>query len=81
MPSKKSPRPRAEPGSLRDLQKELWHAVLCASRLLDSHDRNVRLRAVHGLSQVSRSYLKVLQVGDLEERILALEARAEKEKL
>lgn len=77
MPSQKPPRPRSEPGSLADAQKELWHALTTASRLLDAHDRDVRLRACHAVGQLTGSYAKLAQAVELEERVKQLEQRLE----
>jgi hypothetical protein len=74
---------KRKPGTLLDLQKLLWKALRTAEDLLDGattlaeagegHE-GVQLRAIHAISQASGQYAKLLEVGELEARIAALEA-------
>lgn len=64
---------RAPPGSLEDLRRELWHAVLTASKLLDEDDDTVRLKAVHAMTQAAGQYRALYETMDLQERVAALE--------
>lgn len=73
---KRRPR-RGKPGDLEALKRHLWAAVLEASALLDHHDAQVRLRAVHATAQAAAAYRAVYSDSDLEGRIAQLEARAE----
>jgi hypothetical protein len=64
-----------KPGSLEDLLKVLWTALSDAERLMyAADDPEVRLRCIHAISQVSGQYAKLLEIGELEARIAALEA-------
>jgi hypothetical protein len=56
----------------------MWWAILRAEEVLDTVEASpeLRLRAVHALSQVAGSYARLLETSDLEARLTALEARA-----
>jgi hypothetical protein len=57
----------------------LWRALLEAERvLLESDDDELSLKAVHAVSQASGQYLKLLEIGELEARVAALEVSAAK---
>jgi hypothetical protein len=47
--------------------------MLSLCGLLDAEDPDQCLRAVHAVSQASGQYIKLLEVGELEARIQALE--------
>jgi hypothetical protein len=64
-----------KPGDLRALQRMLWRALLEAERVfLESDNDELSLKAVHALSQASGQYAKLLEIGELEARVVALEA-------
>jgi hypothetical protein len=64
-----------KPGDLRALQRMLWRALLEAQEILDgAEEADMRLRAIHAISQASGQYGKLLEVGEFEARIAALEA-------
>jgi hypothetical protein len=66
---------RGKPGTLPEVQLILWHALKRAQGVLDeATDDEVTLRAVHAISQGSGQYAKLLEIGELEARIAALEA-------
>lgn len=75
---KRRPR-RSKPGDLAALKREIWAAVLAAGDLLEHHDPQTRLRAVHGVTQAGNVFRAVVESADLEARIRALEGRAEQE--
>lgn len=62
-------------GDLEDLRRIQWRAVKMAERV--AYDakatREEVLKASTRITQATRAYLKVLQVGELEERVKALE--------
>ena len=62
-------------GTVADLQLKLWRAMSAADDVLDDRaaDAALKLRALHALTQASSAYLKVLEVGELEARMAALE--------
>jgi len=65
-----------KPGHLADLQRVLWHAIIEAKWVLDqAEEPELRLRAIHALSQASGQYAKLLEIGELEARIAILEAK------
>ena len=68
---------RGKPGTLADAQAVLWRALQKAGELLDTEDPHLSLKAVHAVSQCAGSYAKVLEVGELEARLQALEAELE----
>ena len=68
-----------KPGNLTDVCKVLWTAIREAERLLyQSEDPEVTLRCVHALSQACGQYLRVLEVGEFESRLAAIEAELQK---
>jgi hypothetical protein len=66
-------------GTIADMQRELWRAVLCAKDvLLDaSGDPATTLKAVHAITSASTAYAKLVEVGELEARLAELEQRLE----
>ncbi len=75
MATQKRRKRRGKPGDLAALKKELWHAIVTAADLLDHDDAQVRLRAVHAVSQSSAAYRGVYETETLEQRLTELEAR------
>ena len=70
-------RRRHKAGDLADLRRMLWQALIEAKRvLLESSDAELTLRAVHAVSQAAGQYMKLLEIGELEARVAALEASA-----
>jgi precorrin isomerase len=69
---------RVRPGDLDALRRKLWRAILRAETLLDHKDAEIQLRAVHATSQAASAYRAVYADSELEARLTALEARAEK---
>jgi hypothetical protein len=69
--AKKRPR---QPGDLRQLQRVLWRALLEAEEILANADEpELTLRAVHAISQASGQYVKLLETGEFEARLAAIE--------
>jgi hypothetical protein len=67
-----------KPGDLRGLQRKLWGAILHCEDVLEAADTpELRLRAIHAMSQATGAYVRVLEVGELEARLTALEKRME----
>lgn len=62
-------------GDLEDLRRIQWRAVKMAERVAydPKATRDEVLKASTRITQATRAYLKVLQVGEYEERISALE--------
>jgi len=68
---------RGKPGDLPALLRVVWAALLEADAVLQStHGDNPELclKAVHAVSQCAGQYAKLLEIGELEARIAALEA-------
>ena len=65
---------REAPGTLEDARALLWKALQRAAELLSTEDPHLSLKAVHAVSQCAGSYAKVIEVGELEARLAALEA-------
>lgn len=65
-------------GSVEDLQAALWRAIDRLNESLKSKKGadvdDAALRRMHALCQLGGVYLKVVEVGELEARIAALEA-------
>lgn len=75
-----SKKEKSKPGSLDDLTHTLWKAInrldTCLEQLADTEgkaDTNELCRLVHCLSQSASVYARVLEVGELEARVQALE--------
>jgi hypothetical protein len=75
---------KVKPGTLLDLQKLLWKALRTAEAILDractqadgewERPEDLQLRAIHAIGQCAGQYSKLLEVGEFEARIAALEA-------
>ena len=74
---------RGKPGSIEDARALLWRALQRAGELLEaetvkedgssSPDNHTALRAIHAISQGAAAYARIVEVGELEARIAALE--------
>jgi hypothetical protein len=64
-----------KPGNLQDILKILWTAISDVEHLLYTagDDADLRLRCLHALSQSCGQYSKLLEIGELEARLSALE--------
>ncbi len=71
---------RVRAGGLEALKRKLWRALLTSENLLDSDDPQVRLRAVHALSQGAGVYRSIYETADLEGRLSALEEAAKRKR-
>lgn len=70
---------RRKAGDLEQLQKVLWSAIMSAeATLYGAVDAELVLKAVHAIAQASSQYAKLLEVGELEARLSALEERLER---
>ncbi|WP_293909881.1 hypothetical protein [Deinococcus sp.] len=71
---------RTQPGTLNDARALLWRALSRAGDLLDAEDAegqpdtHTALRAIHAISQGAAAYARIIEVGELEARLAALEA-------
>lgn len=70
-------RRREQPGTLEDARGLLWRALKRAGELLNSEDDALSLRAVHAISQGTAAYARIVEVGELEARIAALEGQSD----
>jgi hypothetical protein len=64
-------------GDLRALQHMLWHALIEAQAVLDQageDEPDLKLKAVHALSQAGGQYVRLLEMGEFEARLAAIEA-------
>jgi hypothetical protein len=69
---------RGKPGDLPQVQLILWYALKRAQGILETtDDEEPALRAIHCLSQVAGQYVKLLEVGEFEARLSALEQAKE----
>jgi len=74
---------RGKPGSIEDARALLWRALERAGELLEAEtvkedgstapDNHTALRAIHAISQGAAAYARIVEVGELEARIAALE--------
>lgn len=64
---------RGKPGTLEDARALLWRALSRAGDLLEEEDPALSLKAIHAISQGAAAYARIVEVGELEARIAALE--------
>jgi hypothetical protein len=72
---------RHKPGNLAELLRILWQALLEAEAVLavaSGNDADLTLKAVHAIVQASSGYAKLLEVGEFEGRLKALEDARER---
>lgn len=69
----KRARRRGKPGTLEDARALLWRALTRAGELLEAEDPAHALKAVHAVSQGAAAYARIVEIGELEARIKALE--------
>ena len=57
------------------MQRELWRAVLCARDVLQDpdSDTSATLKAVHAITSASTAYAKLVEIGEFEHRLEAIE--------
>ena len=70
-------RKKHRPGNLHDLLRVLWQALLEAQAVLEAADATqaeLKLKAVHAISQCAGQYHKMLETTELEARLAAVEA-------
>ena len=62
-------------GTLKDMQRVLWHTVGEVEALLDARppSNELILRVAHALAQLANAYKSVAEVADIEPRLRALE--------
>lgn len=65
---------RGKPGTLEDARALLWRALTRAGELLEEEDPVLSLKAVHAVSQGASAYARIVEVGEIEARLAALEA-------
>jgi hypothetical protein len=66
---------RHKPGNVTDLQRILWYALKLAQGVLDNAtEEDQILRGVHAVSQCAGQYEKLLEIGEFEARLAAIEA-------
>lgn len=77
VPGRLAKRARRAAGDVGRLQQKLWQSILQAETvMLKEADDALTLKAAHCLSQVAMTYLKTVEIGELEARIEELERRA-----
>jgi hypothetical protein len=65
---------RRKTGDLQALQRKLWCAICEADDLIILAEADeLRLKAIHALVQAGMAYAKVLEIGEHEARLAALE--------
>lgn len=62
-------------GDVSDLRKIVWRAVRAAEQMMFQENATPELvfKAIYAISQIGNTYMKVLEVDELEERVAALE--------
>jgi hypothetical protein len=65
-----------KPRNLAALQLKVWRALCEAEGVLEgAEDSELKLKAIHGISQCAGQYVRLWEAGELEARVLALEQR------
>ncbi len=62
-------------GTLADMRRELWRAILCAKDVLLDPDTDpaTTLKAVHAITSASTAYARLVEIGEIEARLEAVE--------
>lgn len=60
--------------AMRPIQEAVDKAIETARNVLDDPDPSVRLRAVHAISQIGGTYVRIHEAVELEARLEALES-------
>ncbi len=62
-------------GSLTDARRKLWQAITSAEEVLldDQSDALTVLKAVHAITSASTAYARLVEIGELEARLAAVE--------
>ncbi len=68
---------RSQPGTLEDARALLWKALERAAAILENEDDTLSLKAIHAVSQGTAAYARIIEVGELEARLSALEGASE----
>ncbi len=69
---------RQHSGDLQAIRRKLWMAILHAEDTLEqAEEPELRLKAVHALSQCCGQYIKLLETGEIEARLAVLEERVQ----
>jgi hypothetical protein len=77
VPGRLAKRARRHSGDVAKLQRKLWKAIVRAETIMEpGGDDYLALKAAHCLSQVAATFLKAVEVGELEVRLEELERRA-----
>ena len=76
--ARKARRKKAKKGTLEDVGRKVYAALERCEMLLEDMDPTIQLKAAHGVFQGASAYAKVLEVGELEARINALESKEKK---
>ena len=66
---------RGKPGNMAEVRGILWYALKRAQGILDTATENDEtLKACHAVGQLAGQYVKLLEIGELEAQLAALEA-------
>ncbi len=60
-------------GNIEKLELVLWKGVERAEAILQTQDDVVALKAIHSLATIAGSYLRAVEVGELEARLREVE--------
>ncbi len=62
-------------GTLTDARRKLWQAITSAEDVLldDESDAQMVLKAAHAITSASTAYAKLIEIGEIEARLEAVE--------
>jgi hypothetical protein len=66
---------KAKPPSIKEASLIVWKALEAAQAILGESDPTLKLKACHAVFQGAQAFAKLHEVGELEARLLALEAK------
>jgi hypothetical protein len=67
-------RKKKQSGSVQAAARIVWDALQTAQSVLSSKDTTERLKACHAVFQGAQAYARVVEIGEFEARLAALEA-------
>jgi hypothetical protein len=68
-------REKAKPPNIQSAALIVWKALQTAQKILEDADATMQLKACHAVFQGAQAFAKLYEVGELEARMVALEAK------
>jgi hypothetical protein len=68
-------REKSKPPNIQSAAEVVWKALQTAQKILENEDSTMKLKACHAVFQGAQAFAKLYEVGELEARMVALEAK------